>query len=309
MYFLIIWSCKRMCSTFKFKNCVGRNFDYDVSYKEQIIQIPKYQYYNIYDIIGVASGITDEYPLMYDGMNEKGLVCTALAFNGNAYYEPLNSINDKKKSVAIRPYEFVFGILSRCDSVDEVKKLLNKSLISDESYSDELQNSDLHWFIADEKESIIVEQTKNGLKIYDGSVMTNNPPYNLQVELCDIFSQMIGDLPFKALFKYSSYETRGLETINLNGDYTSFGRFERLTYLKNNLEKNKNSFDEINQSFHLLGSVEQIYGSTPVDDGFEYTIYSVVYDMKDLVMYVKPYYTYTLVFRDMNFENEERWDL
>lgn len=36
-----------MCSTFKFKNCVGRNFDYDISYKEQIIQIPKYQYYNI----------------------------------------------------------------------------------------------------------------------------------------------------------------------------------------------------------------------------------------------------------------------
>ena len=298
-----------MCSTFKFKNCVGRNFDYEISYKEQIIQIPKYQYYNMYDIVGVVSGITEDFPLMYDGMNEKGLVCTGLAFTGNAYYEPLDSINSKKKSVAIRPYEFVFGILSSCDSVDEAKKLLKKSLISDESYSDELQNSDLHWFIADEKESIIVEQTKDGLKIFDGSVMTNNPPYDLQVELNDYLSQMIGDLPLKTLFKNSSYDTRGLETFGLTGNYTSFGRFTRLKYIKDNLEKNENCFDEISQSFHLLGSVEQIYGSTPVNDNFEYTIYSVVYDMKKLVMYVKPYDT-TLVYRyDMNFENEERWDL
>lgn len=296
-----------MCSTFKFKNCVGRNFDYEISYKEQIIQIPKHQYYNMYDIVGVVSGITEDFPLMYDGMNEKGLVCTGLAFTGNAYYEPLDSV--KKKSVAIRPYEFVFGILSSCDSVDEAKKLLNKSVITDESYSDELQNSDLHWFIADEKESIIVEQTKDGLKIFDGSVMTNNPPYDLQVELSDYLSQMIGDLPLKTLFKGSSYDTRGLETFGLTGNYTSFGRFERLKYLKNNLENFENEFNEVNQSFHLLASVEQIYGSTPVNDSFEYTIYSVVYDMKDLVMYVKPYDTVSVYRYDMGYEKEERWDL
>ena len=298
-----------MCSTFKFKNCVGRNFDYEISYKEQIIQIPKYQYYNMYNIVGVASGITEDFPLMYDGMNEKGLVCTGLAFTGNAYYESLDSINTKKKSVAIRPYEFVFGILSSCDSVDEAKKLLKKSLISDESYSDELPNSDLHWFIADKKESIIVEQTKDGLKIFDGSVMTNNPPYDLQVELNDCFSQMIGDLPFKTLFKGSSYDTRGLETFGLTGNYTSFGRFERLKYLKDNLEKSENEFDEVNQSFHLLSSVEQLYGSTPVDEKYEYTIYGVVYDMKNLTMHIRPYDSYLVYRYDFGFKREERWDV
>ena len=298
-----------MCSTFKFKNCVGRNFDYEISYKEQIIQIPKYQYYNMYDIVGVVSGITEDFPLMYDGMNEKGLVCTGLAFTDNAYYVPLDSIDAKKKSVAIRPYEFVFGILSSCSSVDEAEKLLKKSVITDESYSDELPNSDLHWFIADEKKSIIVEQTKDGLKTYDGSVMTNNPPYPLQKELNEIFSKEIGNIPFKRYFRGSSYNTRGLETLYLSGDYTSFGRFGRLKYLKDNLEKSENEFDEVNQSFHLLSSVEQIYGSTPVNDSFEYTIYSVVYDMKNLVMYVRPYDT-DLVYRyDINFEREERWNV
>lgn len=299
-----------MCSTFKFKNCVGRNFDYEISYKEQIIQIPKYQYYNMYDIIGVVSGIVEDFPLMYDGMNEKGLVCTGLAFNGNAYYKPLDSIDIKKRTIAIRPYEFVFGILGSCDSVDEAKNLLKKSVVIDESYSDELQNSDLHWFIADEKESIIVEQTEDGLRIYDGDVMTNNPPYSLQKKLNEELMKNVGEkLYFDYLIQESSYNTRGLETINLNGDYTSFGRFERLTYLKNNLEKNKNSFDEINQSFHLLGSVEQIYGSTPVNDKYEYTIYSVVYDMKNLAMYIKTYDDILIYKHSMKFENEERCDL
>lgn len=297
-----------MCSTFKYKKCVGRNFDYEISYKEQVIQVPRYRYFNIYNVIGIVSGVTEEYPLMYDGMNEKGLVCTALAFNNNADYKSADEIDATK--IKIKPYEFVFGILSGFESVAEVKKLLKKSVIVDEDFSAEIKNSDLHWFIADEKESIIVEQTKDGLKIYDGDVMTNNPPYNLQKELNGMMMKNIGEkLYFDNLIEKSSYNTRGLETINLNGDYTSFGRFGRLTYLKNNLEKNKNCFDEINQSFHLLGSVEQIYGSTPVNDSFEYTIYSVVYDMKDLVMYVRPYDT-ALVYRyDMGFEREERWNL
>lgn len=296
-----------MCSTFKFKNCVGRNFDFDVSYKEQLIQIPKYTYFNIYDVIGIASGVTEKYPLMYDGINEKGLVCTALAFNGNADYE--SEAKDSTASVKIKPYEFVFGILSGFESVEEVKRLLKKSIIVDEDFSADIKNSDLHWFVADEKESIIVEQTKDGLKIYDGDVMTNNPPYDLQKELNNGLIKNIGNLPFGDVLKKSSYNTRGIETINLNGDYTSFGRFQRLSFLKEKMENANSCFDEINQSFHLLNSVEQIYGATPVDDKYEYTIYSVVYDMKNLAMYVKTYDDVLIYKHTMKFENEERWDL
>ena len=50
--------------------------------------------------------------------------------------------------------------------------------------------------------------------------------------------------------------------------------------------------------FHLLSSVEQIYGNTfvfeegnPDDIKFEYTIYSVVYDMNDFSMHVRYYNT------------------
>ena len=38
-------------------------------------------------------------------------------------------------------------------------------------------------------------------------------------------------------------------------------------------------FNPITETFHLLQSVEQVYGATPVEDKFEYTIYSIVYDI------------------------------
>ena len=85
------------------------------------------------------------------------------------------------------------------------------------------------------------------------------------------------------------YKTRGLETVFLSGDYTSMGRFERLSWLKEKLENSKCNFDEVSQSFHLLSCVEQIYGATPIKGRFEYTIYSIVYDMVNLKCYLKRY--------------------
>ena len=86
-----------------------------------------------------------------------------------------------------------------------------------------------------------------------------------------------------------------MKTFALAGDYTSMGRFERLSFLKEQLEEHQDlktvepdALDVAN-SFHLLSSVEQIYGATPVNDKFEYTIYSIVYDMKNLDVYYKFY--------------------
>jgi choloylglycine hydrolase len=84
-----------------------------------------------------------------------------------------------------------------------------------------------------------------------------------------------------------------METDNLKGGYTSEERFIRASYLKEKLESaSQDDFNLIAQSLHLLSSVEQIYGATPVDDKFEYTIYSVVYDMNELTAAIKTYNDY-----------------
>ena len=75
-----------MCTVLKNKHCIGRNFDYEESYKEEVIIVPKNTYYNKYSIIGICTGAVDDYPLLYDGANEHGLFCGGLAFEGNAKY-------------------------------------------------------------------------------------------------------------------------------------------------------------------------------------------------------------------------------
>lgn len=73
----------------------GRNLDYDFSYGEQVVILPrnyplsfrhKGNARNNYAIIGMACVIED-YPLFYDGMNEKGLAIAGLNFVGNAVYK------------------------------------------------------------------------------------------------------------------------------------------------------------------------------------------------------------------------------
>jgi len=270
-----------MCSIFKYKNCVGRNFDYEVSYHEELRIVNRNQFNNKYKIIGMVTGAVKDYPLFYDGMNECGLVMGGLAFQGNAQY---NDIDMSKTNV--QSYRFILKVLGNYESVSEVKELLKDLNITNQAFSDTMPPSDLHWFIADEEESIIVEQTSDGLNWYDGEVMTNNPPYPKQLEWSEMELSDVGDNIFSiGLGDYS----RGLETLGLDGDYTSNGRFNRLIYLKEKLEQSKNDFNPVSQAFHLLSSVEQIYGATPVDDKYEYTIYSVVYDMMDKIVYLKPY--------------------
>ena len=267
-----------MCSIFKYNAIVGRNFDYDVSYNETIRHIHKSEnpFTPKYNIIGVATGLT-EYPLLYDGMNSNGLVVGGLAFTGNAYYIE----SDKNDKLNIPAYDFTLRILSECGSVQEIKDLLRYIKITDETY-ESFPNSELHWFAADKTKSIIIEQTKDGLHYYDGSVMTNNPSYPQQTMICNGYQTRIK--------KDNSFnDTRGTETCGLVGDYTSEGRFARLTYLKDKLENTNNNFNPVTQAFHLCSCVEQVYGATRVNNAFEYTIYSIVYDMNNLKVYYKSY--------------------
>lgn len=273
-----------MCSILKYKTNIGRNFDYEISYKEQMRIITPNEFDNQYGIIGICTGAVTDYPLLYDGMNESGLVCGGLAFTGNAKYYPY-----QKDKLNIPAFDFIFQVLGNNKTVKEVKEWLKNVNIWCEPYSDEFPNTDLHWFVADENESIIIEQTTEGLNFYDGEVMTNNPPYPEQV-LNYKSNKMIGQIhPLMSTIREKEWFSRGRETDGLMGGYSSDDRFEKVSYLLKKLGECESPFSNVAETFHLLESVEQVYGATPVDDKYEYTIYSVVYDMRKKVMWIKTY--------------------
>ena len=81
----------------------GRTLDYEFSYGDQIVVTPRNYHFHFrhtaypvshYAIIGMAH-VAGDYPLYYDGINEKGLGMAGLNFVGNAVYaEPAENCDN-----------------------------------------------------------------------------------------------------------------------------------------------------------------------------------------------------------------------
>ena len=160
----------------------GRNLDLEYSYHEEVVVAPRNfpllfrkcgSICSHYALIGMAF-VVDDYPLYYDATNEKGLSMAGLNFPGNAHY-----FEERDGAVNIAPFEFVPWILGQCASVEEARQLLSRVNLININFSQVLPLSPLHWMIADQKEAIVVESVKDGLKVYDNpvGVMTNNPTF------------------------------------------------------------------------------------------------------------------------------------
>ena len=209
--------------------------------------------------------VKDDFPLYFDGMNEKGLAVAGLNFVGNAVYHKAES---GKENIA--SFEFIPYILSRCASVKEAKNLLENINISDVAFDKTLPPSSLHWLIGDKDESVVVESLSEGVKVYENplGVLTNNPPFDAQLlnfrkyaELTSTYKEKRDDNTL-----YSSF-TRGEGAFGLPGDYTSQSRFVRAAFLKENSPSQIDEKDSVNQFFHIMNGVSLPKGACKTETG------------------------------------------
>lgn len=283
---------------------MGRNYDFEKSFNEEVIFVPREEPVceSNYSILGIGSGLFKEYPMFYDAMNSEGLCMSQLAFSKNAkYHQP-----DERK-LNIPPWNMIPRILGTCKSVDDFKNgffgVFDLNIV-DTPFNKDVPNSALHWFLCDEKESLVIESTEDGVFAIENpyNAMTNNPPFPDMIDTYWEHVKHVGSIPI-------FYETRGKETFGLSGGYTSMERFERLVYLKEHLEKHS-IIDSVMDSFKLCNSVEQLYGCTPVGKEYEYTIYKSVYDMEGLELYTQKYEDRSI--KRWTFDNADeicRWRL
>lgn len=276
-----------MCTaaTYKTKDhYFGRTLDYEYSYKETVTITPRNKTIEFrngkilethYAIIGMAF-VVENYPLYYDATNEKGLSMAGLNFPQNAVYN-YNKETENVDNVA--SFEFIPWILSQCKNIEEVKQLLSKINITNESFSNELPHSPLHWIIADRNSAITVESVKEGLKIYDNPVgiMTNNPPFDYQMFNLNNYMGLSTE---KAVNNFSSKlslenYSRGMGAIGLPGDLSSASRFVKAAFTKLNSVSGDSESESISQFFHILGSVAQQRGCVHMGNNeYEITIYT-----------------------------------
>ena len=309
-----------MCTAITYKtkdHYFGRNLDLEYSYKETVTITPRNfplsfrktkSLENHYAIIGMAY-VSDNYPLYYDAINEKGLGMAGLNFPGNALYH-----EEEKDKDNIAPFEFIPWVLSQCATVEEAKQLLSRINIIRLNFNEQLPASPLHWIIADQKCSIVVESVKEGLKIYENpvGVLTNNPTFDMQLFNLNNYMHLSTEQPqnhFSKDLKLDTY-SRGMGALGLPGDLSSASRFVKATFTKMNSLSGDTESRSISQFFHILGSVEQQRGCVRLGkDQYEITIYSSCCNLDKGIYYYTTYENSQITAVDMHKENLDGTDL
>lgn len=272
----------------------GRNMDldYDLDFKVILLSSSypltfkkEKPILNHYKIISIGV-LVDNYPLICDGMNEKGLAIAGLNYPNNATYF---KVNRKKRNYT--PYEMVLLVLATCKNVSEVKKLFKDINIINIGFNKDTKLTPLHYMVSDKKESIVIEPDKDGIKVYDNpyNVLTNNPPFPLQENRLIDFLHLNNE-PFKndllndmTISPYSL----GLGAISLPGDYSSVSRFVKSIFVKKYIidDKKDNGLDLL----RCLSQVSMLNGVVKTSIGYEYTRYSSCYDADKLKLYFTTY--------------------
>lgn len=309
-----------MCTaaTYKTNNFYfGRTLDYEYSYGEDIVVMPEnfelpFIEYGIlkhhYAVIGTAH-VSNNFPLFYDAVNEKGLAAAGLNFVGNAKYK--DNVPDKEN---IAQFEFIPWILSLCSNVTEAENLIRRTNITKTPFSENMPVSPLHWLIADKNRAITVEPLETGIKIYENPVgiLTNNPPFDMQMFYLNNFINLSAKQPKNtfsqniALYEYS----RGMGALGLPGDFSSQSRFVRASFVKENSISNGTEEFDAAQFFHILSSVSQPYGCCEVSDKtYEFTIYTSCCNTDKGIYYFTTYKNSRISAVDMHKENLSGTDL
>ena len=260
----------------------GRTLDYEYSFSEEVTITPRkfplhFRNWETleehYAMIGMAH-VVDDYPLYFDGINERGLAMAGLNFVGNAVYRKPETGKDN-----IAQFEFVPWILAQCATVKDVRALLDNLNLTDTAFREDILPSQLHWIIADHHEAITVEAVAEGLRIFDNpvGVLTNNPTFDQQLFRLNDYMQLSPEEPenrFSSGLKLKPY-SRGMGALGLPGDLSSQSRFIRAAFVKENAVSGTTERESVSQFFHVLGSVEQIQGCCALGKGkYEKTIYT-----------------------------------
>lgn len=292
-------------------NYFGRNLDLEYNYQESVTIMPRYFELKLsngkairehFAMIGMAY-VNNGYPLYYDAVNEVGVSMAGLNFPGNAFY-----YESAKEYEGIAAYELIPRVLATCGNLKEAKELLSRIRITNHAYSSQLPPTPLHWSVAYRDKSIVAEQTKDGMKIYDNpvGVLTNNPPFEYHLtNLCNYrnISAESDSCTFADDVELKEY-SRGMEAIGLPGDWSSASRFVRAVFAKyNSVVEPMTEEACVNQFFHILDVVSMKRGLVRLENGKnEITLYSSCCNTDKGIYYYVTYDNRHIVAVDMHRE-------
>lgn len=301
------------------KHFWGRNFDFNrIAQGTGITYVPKgLTYYTIgselennledthratakYTAMGMGSFVMKPTPVLYEGINECGLM------GGQLYYRNLARYADENPDhlQEVQPAYVVTYVLTQCQNVAEVKQLFKEKMVV-KKVGIFGKIPDIHWFFSDGKgESVVIEIDAHGLHLIDQNlgVLTNSPDYTWHchhlLEFANLQPKDSQDQTINHQLLPASYSGTGM--VGLPGDWSSPSRFVRLSLMRQYAQKGKDEQQAVIRMFRLLQNVAFPMGLIEVKDtsdinqhdtdvsAYDYTVYTAIMCAES-----KTYYWYT----------------
>ena len=263
----------------------GRNLDLDRHFGESTVLTPRGYCLPLrhegsvtiqYALLGMAA-VANDFPLYAEAFNERGLAMAGLNFVGNAAF----SSKKEQKKQNLTTYELIPWVLGQAGTVKEAGDMLRDVCLCDTPFSEHMPASELHWFLTDGKESLVLESTKKGIRIYEDplGVLSNNPPFPYQMVRAIPFLKKDQIPTVEKLLQEEdiSAQSLGTEPIGLPGDYSSTSRFVRAAALVRSAKTLGEDQADVATCFQILAAVAPVHGSVQSARRSEhYTLYSVV---------------------------------
>ncbi len=274
-----------MCTAVSFPqgdHYFGRTLDLDRSLGEQVVLTPRNYPFRFrmagalerhHALIGMAL-VREGCPLYYEAANEAGLAMAGLNFPGNAHYTAPAPGRDNVASFELIPW-----VLGQCASAHQAQALLNRLCLTDTPFQVDLPPAPLHWLVADREQALVVEQTREGMRVYPNPamVLTNNPIFPTQMWNLNRYLNLTREEPdnrFAPALELAP-DCLGMGAVGLPGDLSSPARFVRAAFARFNATPGRTEQERVTQFFHLLDTVAQTQGLARAGrDGFERTVYA-----------------------------------
>lgn len=241
-----------------------------------------------YAILSLGSGKT---PVLFDGINEKGLAGAKLYFPGYAHFEK-PGMTGRKEIPAAHVLHFLLGT---CGSVEDVRRILPEYAVTEQKNPVTGQLLPLHWMLADAGGAcIVVEITRSGLHLYDNpvGVMTNSPdfPWHL-TNLRNYMEALPIQIEMTKWGRQKLYPFgQGLATGNLPGGYAPPARFVRAAYGAAFGERPSDAQGLMRTAFHILEGVSIPKGLVVTKEGLlDHTQYTACIDVFQKRYYLRTY--------------------
>jgi choloylglycine hydrolase len=237
-------------------------------------------------------------PVLFDGLNEKGLAAGMFYFPTSAGYMPYTAA-DAGKTIA--QWEVGSWILENFASVEEVKANIGNIVVPAVVFSGWGFAPEAHYIVHDASgKSIVIEYVGGKLNVHDNplGVLTNSPTFDWHMtNLRNYLNFSMSNAPPVQLGSIKLLPTgQGSGMLGLPGDFTPPSRFVRAVAFSQSVFKPKTGDDAVLEAFHVLNQFDIPKGAAREHEKDEhgniladYTIWTSANDLKAKRFYFRTY--------------------